>query len=60
MNNLLRKIVKTGSDERQVMAERPSEACFIFDQCPALFAKSQNRIFEQPIYLLLNRTRSTT
>ena len=30
------------------MAERPRDACFIFDQRPALFAKLQNCIFEPP------------
>ena len=28
------------------MAERPRDACFVFDQRPALFAKSQNCIFK--------------
>ena len=30
------------------IAARPREACFFFDQSPALFAKSQNCIFEPP------------
>jgi len=30
------------------MSERPRDACFAFDQRPALFAKLQNCIFEQP------------
>ena len=27
------------------MTERPRKACYVFDACPALFAKSQNCIF---------------